>query len=356
MVPNNSAVSSTTTPTTTRQIVSNSTTNSTAHKLPVDTKDANQLTPFTGTGVSNFKEGRVSSATSSPSARSQQVKSGHVPTQTPTSVGLYGYNWNLPPHQWSLPVEPSTDTLIPSTDQYTLGSIGKYRRGRIYWYSRVDNTYVDTSTYNSGKGKHAKDPRYGFQFLWNPDQFSTAVAVNLNVTPTFADSFVDVIGAFPSGEYLTVELTIDRTNDFASIRNIPKNAKVGTDIYKQYSDSYAKYYAGNNSFDSFVGATNNIGNKIYDLQRYGTIADLEYLYKAINGPGWKNAATGRDSSDIGFLTPALLRIDIGPLSYIGYVNNIAVTHNYFSKGMVPMRTNVALQFNLMATAGLSNKK
>jgi hypothetical protein len=355
MIPNNSANSTTTVPTTTRQLVSNSSTVA-PNKIQVNTKNNQQATPNVETNLNRTTDNKVSNFTASPSARSQQVTSNHGASQTPTSVGLYGYNWNLPPHQWSLPVEPSTDSLIPNTEQYTLGSIGKYRRARIYWYSRVDNTYVDTTTYNSGKGKHAKDPRYGFQFLWNPTEFTTSVAVNLNITPTFADSFVDVIGAFPSGEYLSVEFIIDRVNDFASIRDIPAGSKVGTDVYKKYADSYAKYYAGNNSFDSFVGATNNIGNKIYDLQRYGTIADLEYLYKAINGPGWKNSATGRDSSDIGFLTPALLRIDIGPLSYIGYVNNIVVNHNYFSKGMVPIRTTVGLQFNLMATAGLSNKK
>jgi hypothetical protein len=64
-------------------------------------------------------------------------------------------------------------------------------------------------------------------------------------------------------------------------------------------------------------------------------------------------ATGRLSSDIGFLSPTLLKIDLGPLSYLGYVSNLAVNHIGFSKGMIPIRTDVSLQFNLMATAGLA---
>jgi hypothetical protein len=290
---------------------------------------------------------------------------GNSNSGTSTGIGLYGYRWNLPPHKWSLPVEPSENSLTVNSEAFTLGSSPKYRRGRIYWYSRVDNTYVDTSTYNTGTGVHAKDPRYGFQFLWNPESFSTSVAVNMDITPSFADKFVDVVGAFPSGEYLSVTLRLDRTNDFACIKSLPANTVPdGNDVYAKYKNSYAQYYAGaegfnSQGFDSFSPAAGslgqNVGEKILELQKYGTIADLEYLYKAINGPGWSNSATGKATSDIGFLMPTLLRIDIGPLSYLGYVNNMQVNHVSFSKGMVPIRTDVSLQFNLMATAGLSSK-
>jgi hypothetical protein len=279
-------------------------------------------------------------------------------------TGLYGYRWNLPPHQWSLPIEPSNDPIVANSEPYALGSLPRYRRGRIYWYSSVNTEYTD-GTYNTGtdSGKesdtsgHSKDPRYGFQFLWNPDQFSTSVAVNLDVTPSFADKYVGVVGAFPSGEYLTVTVRLDRTNDFACIKSIPKGTpNTGVqDVYKSLSNNYRKFYDGSQGFDSSITAEHNIGNKIWELQKYGTIADLEYLYKAINGPGWVNKATNSNSSDIGFLKPTLLRIDIGPLSYLGYVNNMTVNHIAFSKGMIPIRTDVSLQFNLMATAGLSSK-
>ena len=99
----------------------------------------------------------------------------------------------------------------------------------------------------------------------------------------------------------------------------------------------------------------SFGNKVKALQTLGTVADIEYLYKAINGAGWKSAATGRDSSDIGFLAPTLLKIEIGPVSYIGYVTDLQVSHVKFTKGMIPTTTDVSLNFNLMATAGLSSR-
>jgi hypothetical protein len=257
-----------------------------------------------------------------------------------------------------MPVEPNNvDPLVVNTAKYMVGSSHKYRRGRIYWYARTDNAYLGSGAYNNGADN--KDPRYGFQFLWNPSEINTQVAMNLSVTPSFADKFVDVAGAFPSGEYLTFTIRIDRTNDFAALKSIPKSAGANTSGWTTTYDRLAKYYANSDyysashSFDK--GFASTFVGKIQDLQKYGTLADLEFLYKAINGPGWVNQATGRKSSDIGFLSPTLLRVDIGPLSYLGYVNSMSVNHTSFSKGMIPMVTDVTVQFNLMATAGLATK-
>jgi hypothetical protein len=51
--------------------------------------------------------------------------------------------------------------------------------------------------------------------------------------------------------------------------------------------------------------------------------------------------------------PTLLNIDIGPLSYLGYVTNMAVTHTMFTQDMIPIQSTVQVAFNLLATAGLT---
>lgn len=283
-----------------------------------------------------------------------------------TPLGLAGYQWNLPPHKWSIPVEPADmvgDNVLVRSEKYMVGSSHKYRRGRIYWYARVGNEYVESSAYNDGAGK---DPRYGFQFLWNPDTVTTSVSMNMEITPSFADKFVTVAGAFPSGEALALTLRLDRTNDFAAIKSIPKSppkysGSIANNNVETTYDKLAKNYANSNFYNpahSFDGGAKQsvFVEKIQNLQKYGTIADIEYLYKAINGPGWVNQASGIKTSDIGFLSPTLLRIEIGPLSYLGYVSNLNVNHIGFSKGMIPIRTDVVIQFNLMATAGLAATK
>ena len=299
-------------------------------------------------------------------------------TKKPT-LGLYYYQWNLPPHNWSLPVDPTEsfggDAIVDQQKRMmTVGSSPRYRRGRIYWYSRVGSKYINELKYNDGSD--VNDPRYGFQFMWNPDQYTTSVAVNMDITPSWKDKFVDVVGAFPSGQYLNLTVRLDRTNDFACIKAISN--KVGSPVflreegidprkgdysvsglvsYESLAKNYtgSQFYAPNQSFDGLTQSGRNKRNKIKDLQKLGTLADLEYLYKAINGPNWTNQATGRKTSDIGFLSPTLLRIDLGPVSYLGYVNNMSVNHTSFSKDMIPLRTDVSLQFNLMATAGISSK-
>ena len=86
---------------------------------------------------------------------------------------------------------------------------------------------------------------------------------------------------------------------------------------------------------------------------------MEYLYKAINGPGpgggddeWINGR-GIKTSDIGYLMPTLLHVDVGPLSYDGYVTGIQVNHVAFTPSMIPIRTDVTISLNVLATSGLT---
>lgn len=270
------------------------------------------------------------------------------------------YQWNLPPHLWSKPVRAIDMHPDLYTEPGTWGqAMGpgmvpeEYRRGRIWWYFNTNNTYKDAA----GKEifqTNGFDRRIGFQFMWNPETFSTSVQLNTEITPSPADIFASVAGAFPSGETLTVQVRLDRTNDFACMRHLLKkdfsltldNSSKETKVYEEM----AKYYQ--TSFSSTETAE-AISKKIRDLMDLGTVADLEYLYKAINGPYWKSI-TGRSTADIGYLSATLLRVDIGPLSYVGYVNNLTVNHISFAQDMTPMRTDVSIAMNLMASAGIAS--
>lgn len=270
------------------------------------------------------------------------------------------YDWNLPPHQWSLPVKPKTvhpDLYVePGKWGYSNppGEVPeKYRRGRIWWYYNANNTYVTADGTEKKQGT-GKDRRIGFQFMWNPDSFSTSVALNTEITPHPADIFASVAGAFPSGETLSLQLRLDRTNDFACMKHLLQkeydlqlDQRSGTAAtFERMSEYYQTGFASET-------IASKISEKIVDLANYGTLADLEYLYKAVNGPDWKSI-TGRSTGDIGYLAATLLRVDIGPLSYVGYINNLNVTHIGFSQDMTPIRTDVSIAMNLMASAGIAS--
>ena len=292
------------------------------------------------------------------------------------------YKWNLPPHKWSLPVKPdgfntSITTVGENDDRKNvspydavnaLGDMEKYRRGRMWWYASNQQDFAGAD----GKPikKKIAERKFGFQFLWNPDSYSTSIQLNMDINPNPMDRFVGVAGAFPSGESISFVLRLDRTNDFAAFRGLMNRdytqlalsgvsdvaqtdrqhdsiEAVKGNTLKAYSDAAAYY---NSSFASST-PQDVLALQIKELMELGTVADIEYLYKAINGDNWHNIA-GRKTSDIGFLAATLLRIDIGPLSYVGFVNSLSVNHIAFSQDMTPIRTDLTVSMNLMASAGL----
>jgi hypothetical protein len=91
------------------------------------------------------------------------------------------------------------------------------------------------------------------------------------------------------------------------------------------------------------------------------MADLEYLFRAINGSGmgvekW-GTLMGKRTANLGYLQPTLLGISLGPdrlnnLSYVGWLSNIAINHNMFTQDMIPMRTTVTLSIECFAGTGI----
>lgn len=294
----------------------------------------------------------------------------------------FEYDWNLPPHKWSLPIQHTT----VNEAHYTTNKIpapklanDSYRRGRLWWKANLADINIVT-----GGGKTTKvsagdvGRKYGFQFLWNPESFGTTVNVNMDAYPDVNDRFLGVTGAFPGTEALSFVIRIDRTNDFACAATLLNRLNVdlvrrNTAAPSAFSEAdvkeFAKFYTSNNSFQVQPGNTQrgNIGAKLVDLLQRGTLADIEYLYRAINGAGpgganengtpieWMNGR-GIKTADIGWLMPTLLHVDIGPLSYDGYVNGLQVNHTYFTPDMIPLRTDLTISLNILATAAVTSTK
>lgn len=281
------------------------------------------------------------------------------------------WNWNLPPHAWSRPIY-HTQVL---GDAYPEGTSpksppnDKYRRGRLWWKATGDVQIRDKDGNLTKTTKSSKNKRYGFQFIWNPETFSTSVSMDLAITPNVNDRFLGVAGAFPASEMLSFNIRLDRTNDFACAAaglkrpsEINRNDKTNIGGYPYVTaadaEQFVKFYKGDHNWKADEKFLND---KVKDLLARGTIADLEYLYRAINGEGpganqpWINGR-GVQTADIGFLMPTLLHIDIGPLSYDGYVKALSVNHIAFTPDMVPIRTDLSISIELLATAGLASRE
>jgi hypothetical protein len=320
--------------------------------------------------VNAEKTAQASQKTSAGGSSGDDIEVG-----TPDPIG---YKFNLPPHNWSLPVRPvelepkDVGTLNNKTGYLPTESFGGSstpesfhgtRRGRIwYWHSasalqkfNTDSGKVESLADSVSKltktteGVELKndDRKWGFQFLWNPAEISSNVARNMDITPSAADTLRVVSGVFPGQETVNFNILLDRTNDFACIRS----SKI-----KDFND-YSKFYTA-----VFPGqGKQNFGEQLEALMRQGTMADLEYLFRAINGSGmgvekW-GTLMGKRTANLGYLQPTLLGISLGPdrlnnLSYVGWLSNIAINHNSFTQDMIPMRTTVTISIECFAGTGI----
>jgi hypothetical protein len=270
--------------------------------------------------------------------------------------------FNLPPHRWSLPTLPVN--VLNGTDVSRSDQSEDDRRGRFWTWRASDQKFTSASADKvDAVGKTRRPTKYGFQFLWNPETWSTSVQINPDVTPNSPQYWATSLPVFPSGQNMSFNIVIDRVNDFACFGPStikPDNSNVPTSFLDSGSaarqaleqqrqktlNSFSEFYKGNNII--------NPQAKIDDLMKRGTLADIEYIYKVCNGDGWTRL--NQTTSDIGFLMMTLVEIELGPNRYLGYLNSLGIEHTFFTENMVPLRTNVSLQFVLMASARVAAKK
>lgn len=334
---------------TARLVDSTTTTTATLNATPAAVGDLNTQAIVTNFNNINGIPNTVSATASSPAIK--------VGTTQPI-----GYKFNLPPHNWSLPLRPievDTFTVGSTTDSQFHG----LRRGRLwYWVGANDITssgLTNTTTLEGianasspqPPGLNLIDTAWGFQFLWNPTTISTSVARNMDITPSSADTLRVVAGVFPGQETVSLNIVIDRTNDFACIK---AESSKGNSL-----SPFTKYYTS-----AYPGAsqTQSVPSQLDKLMAQGTMADLEYLFKAINGSGngtleWTNLL-GKKTANVGYLAPTLLGIQLGPtldnLSYVGWASNISINHTAFTEDMIPIRTEVGISIQCFAGSGLQS--
>jgi hypothetical protein len=261
------------------------------------------------------------------------------------------YQWNLPPHAWSLPVDPNAmhnEVLKSSTDLHST------RRGRIFFAQGYvgPSVQIDPKTGQVSQ-EFVPSDKYGFQFMWNPETFSQTTSVNMNVTPSESDATAGLTGFVAANSTISFTLRIDRTNDFTCFKGSDLKYKAvttarGIGAVKDISE-FISFYSKGQPVNSSNDFGKNIEKKITDLLKYGTASDLEFLYRSINGSGFTKL--GMDTSEIGYLRPSLVRLDLGPQRYLGIISSVGVQHLAFNREMVPIRTDVSITVDLRAGTG-----
>lgn len=290
-------------------------------------------------GITTFNKGKnpIQKGTylNKPKAKANDLKTD-VPLQPAVIEPDSSYKWNLPPHQWSLPIDPSiinSDTVVaPAPDLHAT------RRGKIFFAQRYVGPTVTGDPKTAQFQEADSDKRkYGFQFMWNPETFNQTTSVNMNITPSETDATSGLTGLVAANSNISFTLRIDRTNDFACAKASSTNSELKT------------FYTKGQPLGSTADFGTNIDTKITNLLKYGTASDLEYLYRTINGGGFTKL--GVETSEIGYLMPTIIRLDLGPQKYMGIISSVSVNHLAFNRDMVPIRTDVSITVDLRAGTG-----
>lgn len=166
------------------------------------------------------------------------------------------------------------------------GNPGQYTTGRIY------------NLPYEGDPARSTQSNYAFTFLYNPN----SIQINTQVDWSINYDSRDVGTTLPNAQTLQFELMLNRITDVA--------------------DPTPGY---------------NIPN--------GTLHDIEYLYRTINGEPVPIVGMGT-TADKGFIIPTRVMVAFGTkYKFVGYVNSISITHAMFQKDMIPVYTTVDISMS-----------
>lgn len=210
-----------------------------------------------------------------------------------------------------------------------------------------NNGSSDYLMFDALKGDNA----YGFRFLMNPTNFSEGFSNTTNVDPIGFRGMIEQSSEPPapimSGASMKLELMLTRIDDMRILR-----------LGDQEALPY--YRLGTQNPVPFEEMREGI------LTR-GTMYDLEYLFRTINGKPFPVWWSDTPSSDWGPLFPRPVFISVGDTGGVGYtgevtqqvrrfrrirgfVNTLNISHLRFAPGMVPILTKISLDIERFSDA------
>ena len=187
---------------------------------------------------------------------------------------------------------------------------------------QMDRKYVNAIAQNQSKEKKLDPQMYGFKFLYNPTTVSMAWGVQQMMDPPYEASGQDIFNPISAGlisSTIVFEFLLNRIADFNHL-----NAD---------GSIRGKYPYG--EIDVPLADRKQIYNR-------GTMYDLEYFFKTINGPhGTFTSAYNGLTADAGWLRPSSMELHLGAgMRYRIRINEVSINHAIFNNRMVPILSTV----------------
>jgi hypothetical protein len=169
---------------------------------------------------------------------------------------------------------------------------------------------------------------YGFQFMYNPATISMDYTGTPNVDvalQTSGSEKFNLMGSNATQSTISFKILINRMFDM-------------------------KYYNANGTLKP--GAQKAYGGRLPSPEeqkaifKMGTMYDVEYLLRTLLGYTLKSYLRDGNTADMGYLGARPVELHIGKnLRYLGTVTGVGLEHVIFNENMVPLFTNVSINFN-----------
>lgn len=242
----------------------------------------------------------------------------------------------------------------PYQDALTAWKNAKPARGALQMDREF--TQLQINNFDASNARTKLDLQmYGFKFLYNPKEVSMGWSTQGFVDPEFVPQDEAIpISTNMTASYVTFTLVINRIEDmnfldkkgFVSAQSKKfaftgeQNSTEGLDP-AQRNRIYAANFIANSPYPETVPL-----DDLQEIYEKGTMYDLEYLFKTINGPAatFKNK-WGINTADRSYMRLAILELHLGnSLRYRGRISDLEVNHTIFNNRMVPLFSTVRISF------------
>lgn len=166
---------------------------------------------------------------------------------------------------------------------------------------------------------------FGFRFHYNPQNVQQSYGTLVDLSPELLMSGNDQANMITSptqSSTISFSLYLNRIDDmYALVKLTPEDSSL------QYPEKLTQ-------------------EDINLIKNFGTMYDLDFLFKSINGEmnGYKSPLRGIKTGDIGWLNGMAIELHLGrKLRYLARILNISVNHILFTESMIPTLSIVSIQ-------------
>ena len=190
---------------------------------------------------------------------------------------------------------------------------------------------------------------YGFKFLYNPKEVSMGWSTQGFIDPSYVPQDEAIpISTQLTASSITFSLVINRIHDMSYVDTygFTSKQKVVSDRAIQNAIAQREEIYKANQLESNPYPQNVSTEDLKEIYNKGTMYDIEYLFKTINGPSavFKNKF-GINTADRSYMKLSIVELHLGnSMRYRGRVSDLEVSHTIFNNRMVPIFSTVRISF------------